>query len=478
MLIRPQTDRILLHLELTTSLAHGEAGANRVGPSNLSLLHRQLALLPVSASASLAGDPLLRISATLNLFLVGDQVLPFLDALDGPQVLACLLVSLFPQIYSGEDGEGVGLFSGMQRYQYLSTRLGDAVVSCTTLGELWAVVSRHLGLPHPVEEWHAPLLALCTLLPQTQAAVMHALRQTLPLLMMGGREIAESVKCCNPRYATRASRPLQQAVVPTLSDAQRATFQQALPERQAVLLPALSGNALRHVLLRAPGAVRLLQALGLDPQHDAVPVGVERFLFGGGNTAAKVSTPSNADLLETTVRARYPFVDALGGAVDRFLFSRSQVAIASWIVCREHNAATEEIAGLTSQVSLLDTIYEETRTRAGIGGKDAASGQMIFSYEVLPLGTQVLVEIRFQPWTSPRTKGAMQQAVQDWYASGACLGAKNAQGHGVCRVLRAELPYAQEAADYLISLETEREALAAGLRDATFGTGMVLCAQI
>jgi hypothetical protein len=101
---------------------------------------------------------------------------------------------------------------------------------------------------------------------------------------------------------------------------------------------------------------------------------------------------------------------------------------------------------------------------------------MIFSYEVLPPGTQLLVEIRFQPFTALVTKGATQQMVQDWMAGGASLGAKNAQGHGRCVVRQAELPYVEEADEYCASLTVEREILADGLRRGTFGTEMVLCA--
>ena len=467
-------DRLLLLLELTTSLAHGEAGPNASGPNNMTLFHRQLTLLSPNVMQAPDGDALAPVRTILAGYPLGDTTQAFLQAITGGQVLACLFTAHVPWAYGGQDG--TGLFSGMNRYQYLSTRLADGVAICGTLAELWSFLARKLDLPHPPDRVAKRLLPFFILAPTIQTAVLQALRGTLDLCIMGARYLVESMKLTDDDYAEKAGQQVLGYYYYTLTDTQQMQLCQVAADRQAVRLPAVSGNALRHILLREPGATRLLQDLGLDPLTDPIPVGVERFLFGGGNTAAKVTAPSNADILEGTMRQRYPLIDALGGAVDRFLMSRSAVSIASWLVCREHNAATEAVAGITSQMSLLDTISEMTRTRMGIGGHDKESGQMIFSYEVLPPGTQLLVEIRFQPFTAARTKGATQQAVQDWVLSGAMLGAKSAQGHGRCVVRQAELPYPEHAAAYLEALRHNREALAAGLRAGTFGTEMVLCA--
>jgi hypothetical protein len=467
-------DRLLLLLELTTSLAHGEAGPNASGPNNTTLFHRQLTLLPAPVLEEPSRDSLDAVRTILAQYPLGDSTQAFLQALTGGQVLACLFVAHFPLAYGGS--EGTGLFSGMARYQYLSTRLGDGAAVCGTLAELFSFLARKLDLPHPPDRVAKLLVPFFTLPLTLQTSMLQSLRQTLDLVIMGARYLVESMKLTDDEYAAKAGQQVLGYFYYTLTEAQQAQLRQPHCDRQAVRLPAVSGNALRHILLREPGATRLLQALGLDPKTDPVPVGVERFLFGGGNTAAKVTAPSNADILEATMRQRYPFIDALGGAVDRFLLSRSAVSVASWLVCRENNAATEAVGGVRSDISLLDTIAELTRTRTGIGGHDKESGQMIFSYEVLPPGTQLLVEIRFQPFTALVTKGATQQMVQDWMAGGASLGAKNAQGHGRCIVRQAELPYADAAEEYCIYLAAEHELLADGLRRGTFGTEMVLCA--
>lgn len=471
-----QTDRLLLHLELTTSLAHGEAGPNAAGPNNTTLFHRQLTLLPSPILTSAEPDDLDAVQVILQGYPLGETTQAFLQALTGGQVLACLFVSLIPQAYGGRDG--TGLFSGTARYQYLSTRLSDAASVCGTLAEVFSFLARKLDLPHPPDRVAKRLLPFFTLPHTIQAAMLHALRQTLDLVIMGARYLAESIKLQDDDYAEAIGQLPLASYTYTLTEAQAAHLAHPTAERQVVRLPVVSGNSLRHILLREPGATRLLQALGLDPVTNPVPVGVERFLFCGGNTAAKVTAPSNADVIEATMRQRYPFIDALGGAVDRFLLSRSAVSIAGWLVCRENNPATEAIAGVRSEVSLLDTVQELTRTRMGIGGKDKESGQMIFSYEVLPPGTQLLVEIRFQPFTVLRTKGATQQMVADWLAGGACLGAKSAQGHGRCVVRDATLPYSEAATEYLAYVEVERESLADGLRRGTFGTEGVVCAAI
>jgi hypothetical protein len=45
-----------------------------------------------------------------------------LRTLSGGELVATLFAAQFPMVYSGE---GEGLFSGLERYQYLTTRLVD-----------------------------------------------------------------------------------------------------------------------------------------------------------------------------------------------------------------------------------------------------------------------------------------------------------------------------------------------------------------
>lgn len=475
----PLLKPIRLLCTLTQSLAHGEAGSDAFGPDNLTLFHREPVLLPASpgdVSAPAQGEHQM-LERLYRLCPVGVSAIEFLQSLSCAQVIGVLFIAQIIRIYG--SGEGTGLFSGVSRYQYLATRLRDGVAACLTLAELWSYLGLKLLLPHPPESAYERLACFFMIGPATQAAIFVAFRKQPDVLIMGSRFVIESLKMRRdadtgtdtPGVATNE---LQQL---TTTPGQMSDMVSGGSEVRATRIPAISGNALRHCVLREPGATRLLQDLGCTPAERRVPVGVERFLYGGGNTFSRAHRPGNSDILEATVRQAYPFIDALGGAFDQFLMSQSAVAVAGWLVCRENNRATEAVAGITASHSIYDLIFETTRTRVGIGGSDKKSGQMQFVYEVLPIGTQLLIEIRFLPFAPALTYGAMQQAVTDWIADGGRLGARTAQGHGRALV-EWQAEQAQESQEaYLSYLRESRAALADGLCDGTFTTGTVLCAQ-
>jgi hypothetical protein len=458
----------------TASTAHGEAGANSTGPNNTTLFARELTLLNSEQLSFSASEAKAALKGLLAQFPMANEHFAFLSTLSGPQLLAVIFAAQFPLLYGGE---GAGLFAGMERYQYLTTRLADAAVSFSILPDAWGYVARKLALPMYPESAYRVMTAIFTMPKAIQAASLAAILKSPELIVMSARMIAEGIKASNPDYAKKAKTPQTEVGVYILSEPQAADVT-AEGKSLSVRLPAISGNSLRHNLLREPATTRLLTELGLTPDRNLVPIGVERFLYSGGNTQKGAKAPAASDVYEAIARQRYPMIDALGGSTDQFVMTRSQIAIASWIVCREHNWITERKTDgeVRAESSVFDLMTETTRTRSGIGGKDAESGQMIYSYETLAAGTQILVEVGFQPFTSDLTIGSMLQALLDWQAWGGRIGARSNQGHSQ---FLADFPDDERivlAGSYLEYLRTNREELAAGLTNATFGTEVKLCA--
>lgn len=460
------------------SVAHGEAGANGVGANNLTLFARELTLLKREQLGYSERDGREALTALMAAFPVGNTCCEYLSILTGAQLVATIFAAQFPLIYGGRNrGDGEGLFSGIGRYEYLQTRLSDAAASCSTLATAWGQTARRLNLPVYPEESYRVMAAMFSLPKPIQSAALSAFLEAPELVIMSARFVADSIKASSEAYAKKANQPASTLTIYAPTPEQVAEVAAAEGKLLPVRIPSLSGNSLRHSLLREPMATRLLSAVGLSPD-DPVPVGVSRFLYSGGNTTKGARAPGASDVYEAKVRRLLPMVEALGGSFDQFLLGRSAVSIASWIVCRENNWITERRTdgAVRSDASIFDLVTETTRTRGGIGGNDKESGQMIFSYETLAAQTQVMVEIRWQPFTSQMAIGATLQGLRDWQAAGGAIGARNAQGHSqMVAAFEADHRFAW-ADDYLTYLDANKAEIAGHLKAATFGTEVVLCA--
>jgi hypothetical protein len=469
-------DRILLKLTALTPVAHGEAGANSTGPNNTTLFNRQLQRL---TKESVGVDVMVARDAIANLLTampIGADTFSLLESLKGAELVAALFVAQVPIMFPG-DGEG--LFTGMERYRMLSTRLADGAKCCTTLPELWSYLSRKLTLPMFPTYGFEAMRAFFILPKAIQGQAIQAISRALELTVMAARMLAESIKI-ERKTVKDNNLSLFAAKVYQASPEQLADLTRPKAEAIVMPVPSISGNALRHCLIREPGANRLIQSLGIEPYTDRagehLGLGITRFLYGGGQLAAKAKAPSASDIYEAQIRSAYPIVDAVGGSTDSWLMTESACKVAGWVVCEENNVATQAIAGVESQVSIFDYLSEETKTRTGIGGKDKESGQMIFSYETLAAGLPLIVEILFNPFTQPLTIGAVWQAVHDWADEGGIVGSRSQIGHSRFAMEVLQGSYELQGKAYLDYLEAERDSLRPGLLDATMGTGAVLCA--
>ena len=235
-------------------------------------------------------------------------------------------------------------------------------------------------------------------------------------------------------------------------------------------VPAISENALRSVLLREPLADHLVQTLGIE--RGTLPQSVMNLIYAGGNMAAGSKAPAQEVAYGHAVKRLYPSIDLLGGSVDAFILPRSRLRISAWLVAREYADAIAHVAPelleAASQCSAFDMLTEETRTRGT--GSNSSGNQMIYTYETLAAGSQILVEITLDAHTPPAAVAAVGHALAVWDGY---IGGQNRQGRGRCIIKEDSLP---DAAPYLAHLQEHGEAMRDGLVNGTLGVEARLCA--
>jgi hypothetical protein len=254
----------------------------------------------------------------------------------------------------------------------------------------------------------------------------------------------------------------------------------AAPPR-AIDVPAVSGNHLRHRVVREPAWLHLCERLGLDarwPGTGGLAPGTEALFYNGGNIKSGAKQPTNPFGLAWAVRALYPVADLLGGVTDSFDLGASRLRVGAWLVCREN---AEALAGSAAaelplaRISAFELLDDVTLTRqAGRVGV----GQMLWSFETLCAGAQVLLRLDLAPLTPLLTQGALVAAVATYLERDATLGGQAARGFGHVRGEWLAVPPGvdREAlrAGYERYLAEHRGELREGLLRGTLGTSTVL----
>lgn len=233
--------------------------------------------------------------------------------------------------------------------------------------------------------------------------------------------------------------------------------------------PDISENSLRSNLFRAPLHEHLLGVLGIE--KGTLPQSVVNLLFSGGNMKGGSKAPGDEIELGHTLKRLYPSLDLLGGAVDAFILPRSRLKLAAWPVAEEYARALEHISPEhAAQARLAGSVHDmlstETRTRGT--GDDSDGNQMLYEYETLNAGAQVLLEVTLDLHTPEATEAALRVALDNWPGY---FGGQGRQGRGRMHAEHT-LPDAQA---YLDHLDAHADAMRQGLLKGTFGTSKVLC---
>ncbi len=455
---------------LLTSLApishHDPATADK---SNTLLFNRRKQLLPVPPEqGEVSEEAVDRLCAAHP---VPGEIADLLSGVSLPEFAACCLVRLFLDLYN--TGDGAGVFRGMDRYALLETRLRAAAVQSASLRGLWDRLCASLDIPIAPGSSDFPLLSLLSLPKPLQAGVRRAITEDFRSIVTLARLWSAEQKAQNEEYAKQSGREASAPSV-TLSFAPELPGTSAASLVTIVDLPHVTGNSLRHCVVRGPGWRHLARRLGLTEGHPGagdIPAGAEAVFENGGNIRAGAKQPGDPFGLAAEVRAAHPLLALLGGVTDSFDLGESRLHVGSWLVCRENAAAlagtkASDLPALT--VSAFDLLDDVTHTRQAT---EKGRGQMIYNFETLCAGTQVLCRLHLAPGTSRLALGALAAAVETYRSGLAHLGGQKARGFGWSsgELLSCPDEWEECLAEYERYLDDHAEALRAGLVDGTLG---------
>lgn len=470
----PEVVRYELLLTANTAVSHHDPATQ--DESNRLQFNRQKQLLTSATETVILEQAALDVICGQH--MLPRQVVNVFQDLTFGEFIGTTLTRMFLDMYNGKNGgEGEGLFSGMERYERLETRLRAAAVASHTLRAWWDRLCSTLQVGIHPGEYDTYLLDLLSLPRGVQQAVLRSLVVDYRSIVALARYWHSTMKLRSDEYAAKAGKhalvePLQALHfdVATLP---------AVGAVQVIDVPAVSGNSLRHQVVREPSWLHLAAALGLSaesPGKGPVPAGVEAIFYNGGNIEAGAKQPSNTFSLAQRIREAYPSLDLLGGVTDSFDIGESRLKLVGWIVCRENREALRGSPAYdlpSASVSVFDLVDDVTLTRqAGRTGV----GQMIYSFETLCSGVQVLCRMALSPFTRRLTRGALVAAAETFLDVDNTIGGQSARGFGDMTGQWLTRPDADDEVleEYEAYLAENREGLVQGLRDGTLGTGAVI----
>lgn len=438
--------------------------------SNTLLFLRRKQLLPSQVVAADEYDLGLAMDKISELFPVPESIADLFNELSTPEFLSALVVRLFCDLYG--RGEGNGLFSGIERYKLLESRLRAASTRAGSLRGVWNKLVDSLQCPPASVEADGKILALLSLPRLAQVATLRCLVSEYRAAVMLGRLWSGEMKLQEEKYAAAAGRETSGVLRPF-----PLSVSSLLPYAQGsaiVDVPAISSNSLRHQLVRGPGWKHLAATLALPVGFGGdgtLPIGAEGIFENGGNIKAGAKQPSDPFGLAWEVRRSHPLLDLLGGVTDSFDLGESRLKVAGWLVCRENQDALKSSSVGTSpalSISAYDMMDEQVHTRMAT---ERGEGQMIYNFETLVPGVRVLVRLHVASFTPRLTLGALACALERFVAEGAVVGGQSARGYGWMRAevltTHPELEAAQAA--YESYLESNKAQLVEGLQSGLLG---------
>lgn len=240
----------------------------------------------------------------------------------------------------------------------------------------------------------------------------------------------------------------------------------ALLQREAILgvdgqvysVPCLSGNALRHSLVRAPAARHLCEAVGLD----AMPYQLADLLWHGGRLtkATPLSAAATKDLLDSV-----PFLALLGGALPGQILQGCLKVSRGLLVCSEAADLIERRSGVAVQnthgAETFVGSYLYTRG-AEENNPEAIADRMIYEGECVRAGAKFYHTMTLES-ASPLAVGCLIRALRD---ASKDIGGMGRIGHGELHIEWACDGIADEnalVADYDAFLSASADVIREGL---------------
>lgn len=208
----------------------------------------------------------------------------------------------------------------------------------------------------------------------------------------------------------------------------------ALLQREAILgvdgqvysIPCLSGNALRHSLVRAPAARYLCETVGLD----AMSYQLADLLWHGGRLTK--ATPLNASATKELLDG-VPFLALLGGALPGQILQGCLKVSRGLLVCSEAADLIERRSGVAVQnthgAETFVGSYLYTRG-AEENNPDAVADRMIYEGECVRAGAKFYHTMTLET-TSPLVIGCLIKALRD---ASKDIGGMGRIGHGALHI--------------------------------------------
>ena len=202
-----------------------------------------------------------------------------------------------------------------------------------------------------------------------------------------------------------------------------------------VFVPFLSGNALRHRLVRRPGMLWLADEYQL---RDRMPLAVFNFLVHGGNLTESTARENTGRIRE--MHRTWPLLRLLGGSLPDQIVAGSLDVWRGKLVCEENRRHLSDVFGeLPAQrlypAETFVSEYQYTRgdaAKLGLNSDDAViedSNLMIINGQCIQRGA-VFAHGFVLKHTSELELGALFWSLRLWQQAGATIGGMAARGHG------------------------------------------------
>jgi len=217
--------------------------------------------------------------------------------------------------------------------------------------------------------------------------------------------------------------------------------EKVLFKNDVVDVPVLSGNALRHRMIREPGALYLVDACGL---RGHLNIDQANYMFTGGSLTES-STTDNLSAIAKMQRVS-PLFRLLGGAMKNQVVGGSLFVSRGLLVCDENKSTLEKLLPKSEEMSNVDFLpaqYFISRTQYTRGDaskmKDASeiiegaealkTNLMIYNGETVIQGAIFYHDVILYN-VSPLEVGAALHAIHLWQNNGGTIGGSARIGHG------------------------------------------------
>jgi hypothetical protein len=207
-------------------------------------------------------------------------------------------------------------------------------------------------------------------------------------------------------------------------------------------VPVLSGNAIRHRMVREPGALHLIKTCGLEGK---LSIDQANFLFNGGSLSEASPLDNMAKI--AAMQQLLPLYRLLGGSLRNQVIGGSLLVMRGILICEENSDIIQAMLDIELPKERLRSAedfigkYQYTRGDAarrhdaaqicGIGNEtsNAASNLMIYAGQTVLAGAIFYHGFILQN-VSELEVGALLNALQEWDALGGTLGGYARIGHG------------------------------------------------